>query len=58
LLKIDVSSGCISNQGRWDEVEKQEVEVMETSKIKLGADHPDTLTSMANVASTYSNRGR
>jgi hypothetical protein len=31
---------------------------METSKSKLGADHPSTLTSMANLASTYRNQGR
>jgi len=31
---------------------------METSKTKLGVDHPDTLTSMANLASTYRNQGR
>ncbi len=31
---------------------------METRKTKLGADHPDTLTSMANLASTYRNQGR
>jgi hypothetical protein len=31
---------------------------METRKKKLGADHPDTLTSMANLASTYRNQGR
>ena len=31
---------------------------METSKKKLGVDHPDTLTSMANLASTYRNQGR
>jgi hypothetical protein len=31
---------------------------METSKRKLGAEHPDTLTSMANLASTYRNQGR
>ncbi|KAF2471726.1 uncharacterized protein BDR25DRAFT_324880 [Lindgomyces ingoldianus] len=30
-----------------------EVEVMETRKTKLEDDHPDTLTSMANLASTY-----
>jgi hypothetical protein len=29
-----------------------------TSKKKLGADHPDTLTIMANLASTYRNQGR
>ncbi len=40
-----------SNQGRWDEAERLEVEVMEMRKTKLGADHPDTLTSMANVLS-------
>ena len=28
------------------------------SKVKLGADHPDTLTRMANLASTYKNQGR
>ncbi len=31
---------------------------METSKTKLGADHPDTLKSMANLASTFWNQGR
>ncbi|KAK4220429.1 hypothetical protein QBC38DRAFT_215256 [Podospora fimiseda] len=31
---------------------------METSKTKLGADHPSTLTSMANLASAYRNQGR
>ena len=31
---------------------------METRKTKLGADHPDTLNSMANLASTYWNQGR
>ncbi|KAJ5911034.1 uncharacterized protein N7473_000337, partial [Penicillium subrubescens] len=30
-----------------------EKRVMETRKMKLGADHPDTLTSMNNLASTY-----
>ncbi len=30
---------------------------METRKSKLGADHPDTLTSMANLASTYREPG-
>ena len=34
------------------------MQVMETSKTKLGADHPSTLTSMANLASTFWNQGR
>jgi hypothetical protein len=31
---------------------------METSKTVLGAEHPSTLTSMANLASMYRNYGR
>jgi hypothetical protein len=31
---------------------------MNARKAKLGSDHPDTLTSMANLASTYRNQGR
>ncbi|KAK4667919.1 LOW QUALITY PROTEIN: uncharacterized protein QC764_0111100 [Podospora pseudoanserina] len=46
------------DEGRWEEAEKLFVQVMETSKTKLGADHPDTLTSMANLASTFWNQGR
>jgi hypothetical protein len=37
-------------KGRWDAAEELEVQVMETSKKKLGADHPDTLISMNNIA--------
>ena len=36
----------------------RELQVMETSKRILGEEHPDTLTSMANLASTYRNQGR
>jgi hypothetical protein len=39
-------------EGRWQEAEQLELQVIETSKTKLGADHPDTLTSMANLAFT------
>ena len=45
------------NQERWDEAEKPEVDVMNARKIKLGSDHPDTLTGMTNLASTYLNQG-
>jgi hypothetical protein len=31
---------------------------METRKRVLGQEHPSTLTSMANLASTYRNQGR
>ncbi|KAK3317106.1 hypothetical protein B0H66DRAFT_576700 [Apodospora peruviana] len=46
------------DEGRWSEAEKLFMQVMETRKTKLGADHPDMLTSMANLASTYRNQGR
>ena len=41
-----------SNQGRWTEAEKLEVQVMETRKTVLGPEHPDTLTSMWNLSLT------
>ena len=31
---------------------------MNGSKAKLGSNHPDTLTSMANLAVTYGDQGR
>ncbi|KAI2937959.1 hypothetical protein CBS147321_7489 [Aspergillus niger] len=47
-----------SQEGHWKKAEQLQVQVMETSKIKLGEDHPFTLTSMANLASTFWNQGR
>jgi tetratricopeptide (TPR) repeat protein len=44
--------------GHWKEAEKLAVQVMETRKRVLGAEHLDTLTSIANLASTYRNQGR
>ena len=41
-----------------DRAEELEVGVMETRKRVLGAEHPDALTSMANLASTYWNQER
>lgn len=41
------------NQGRWEEAEQLEVQVMETSKKKLGEDYSSTLTSMNNLAFTW-----
>ncbi|KAF2258015.1 hypothetical protein CC78DRAFT_526994 [Lojkania enalia] len=45
------------NQGRWDAAEELEVQVMETSKKKLGAGHPSTLTSLNNLAFTLKGQG-
>ncbi len=46
------------NQGRWKEAEELDVQVMETSRRVLGAEHPDTLTSMNNLAWTWKSQGR
>jgi hypothetical protein len=45
-------------QGRWKEAEELQVQVMETSKRVLGAEHTDMLTSIANLASTFWQQGR
>ncbi|KAB8237922.1 uncharacterized protein BDW43DRAFT_321109 [Aspergillus alliaceus] len=47
-----------SKIGRWDEAEELEVQVMETRKTVLGAEHPGTLTSMANLAYTWESQGK
>jgi hypothetical protein len=46
------------NQGRWKEAEELEVQVMETRKTVLGAEHPSTLTSMNNLARTWKDQGK
>ncbi|KAJ0416847.1 hypothetical protein BJY00DRAFT_290686 [Aspergillus carlsbadensis] len=43
-------------QGRWKEAEELEVQVMEVRGRVLGPEHPDTLTSIANVADTLCSR--
>ena len=41
------------NQGRWNEAEKLNVQVMNMRKKVLGAEHPDTLAIIGNLALTY-----
>ncbi|KAF2690360.1 HET-domain-containing protein [Lentithecium fluviatile CBS 122367] len=43
---------------KYNEAEELFLQVMETSLRVLGDEHPSTLTSMANLASTYRNQGR
>jgi len=40
------------HQEKYDEAEKMQREVFAVSKRVLGADHPDTLTSAGNLASS------
>ncbi|KAJ7832578.1 hypothetical protein B0H13DRAFT_2429621 [Mycena leptocephala] len=46
------------DSGRFREAEYLEFMVLEKWKQLLGADHPDTLSAMANLAATYRELGR
>ncbi|QRV95420.1 kinesin light chain [Ceratobasidium sp. AG-Ba] len=46
------------DNGRWNEQERLDTEVLEARKEGLGKEHHRTLTSMNNLASTYWNQGR
>lgn len=50
---VSILGETLKDQGRCDEAKKLFVEVMESRKQKLGLDHPDTLTSMANLDHTW-----
>ena len=41
-----------------DNAEQLEVQVIDMRKKLLGTEHPHTLISMGNLASTYRNQGR
>jgi tetratricopeptide (TPR) repeat protein len=51
-------SGLMLRQGQWKKAEELLVEAKDLRKEELGAEHPSTLSSMANPASTYWNQGR
>ncbi|KAI9853499.1 MAG: hypothetical protein M1813_002204, partial [Trichoglossum hirsutum] len=46
------------NQGKWEQAEVLEEQVLQTRKRVLGGEHPDTITSMNSLAATYRKRGR
>ncbi|CAN9280448.1 unnamed protein product [Alternaria alternata] len=59
--RLELASKCamvLYSDGRYEEAEELEVQVLETRKRVLSDEHPDTLSSMANLASTYRNQGR
>ena len=45
-------------QGRLNDAEHLQIQVMDMTKKLLGAEHPDTLSSMENLACTYKGQGR
>jgi Tetratricopeptide repeat len=48
----------LTESGDLNNAEQLQLQVMDMRKKLLGAEHPDTLTSMANLASTYWKQGR
>ena len=48
----------LGENGDFNSAEQLIVQVMDMRKKVLGADHPETLTSMGNLALTYGNQGR
>ncbi|KAK4233072.1 hypothetical protein C8A03DRAFT_39245 [Achaetomium macrosporum] len=51
-------AGFFHYRGQWEDAERFQREAVELREEVLGSDHPSTLTSMANLASTYRNQGR
>jgi tetratricopeptide (TPR) repeat protein len=48
---------CVEN-GQWQDAVELKEKVLEATKRTLGEEHPDTLLSMGNLASSYSDVGR
>jgi tetratricopeptide (TPR) repeat protein len=49
---------ALYTDGRYEEAKELQVQVMQTRKRVLGDEHPDTLTSMNDLVSTYWKQGR
>ncbi|KAF2205730.1 hypothetical protein GQ43DRAFT_467879 [Delitschia confertaspora ATCC 74209] len=57
-LDMEVMETKKRDQGRWKEAEELDLRVTETRESVIGEERPDTLTSIANLASTYRNQGQ
>ncbi len=59
--RIDLAwkvGNCLNSDGRWKEAETLLVQVMKFRKTTLGEEHPDTLTSMNNLALLFRCQGK
>jgi tetratricopeptide (TPR) repeat protein len=59
--RLALASKCATalyNDGRFEEAEELQVQVMQTRKTLLTDEHPDTLLSIGDLALTYWNQGR
>jgi Tetratricopeptide repeat len=55
---VEATPSSRGPRDRWKEAEELEVQVMEKRERVLGQDHPDTLTSMNNLAFAWKSQGR
>ncbi|KAH7122353.1 kinesin light chain 3, partial [Dendryphion nanum] len=55
---LEKCSAALYSDGRWKEAGELILQVIKTRKSVLGEEHPDTLTNIADLASTYRNQGR
>jgi tetratricopeptide (TPR) repeat protein len=46
------------SQSRYEEAEPLHLKCLDVSRVKLGEDHPKTLSSMNNLAMLYKSQGR
>ncbi|KAH6970347.1 hypothetical protein BKA56DRAFT_735956 [Ilyonectria sp. MPI-CAGE-AT-0026] len=51
-------AGYLDFEGKWSEAEELSIEAVKIREELFGADDPDTLSSMAGLASIYRNQGR
>ncbi|KAI9867923.1 MAG: hypothetical protein M1813_007745 [Trichoglossum hirsutum] len=58
LTNMSNLASTYSHQGRFEQAEALQVQVLELRSRVLGKEHPDTLVSMENLASTYSGQRR
>jgi hypothetical protein len=59
--RLDLARSCATalySDGRYEEAEELQIQVLQARKRVLGTMHPDTLTSMNNLAWTYWKQGR
>jgi Tetratricopeptide repeat len=52
------AAGYLLYQGQWRDAERLQLEAVRLAMVVLGEEHPNTLTSMGDLALTYGNQGR
>ncbi|KAH7012722.1 LOW QUALITY PROTEIN: P-loop containing nucleoside triphosphate hydrolase protein [Microdochium trichocladiopsis] len=55
---LHCAAGLFYYQGQWGDTEEFQAQAVDLRRALLGSEHPSTLTSMANLSSTYWNQGR